>query len=282
MKSRFVTGVLLAASALVVANVAQADCSKDTDCKGDRVCINGACVDPSAPGQPPPPEPLPPGAVPPVEVQPLPPPQAGPPPAPVAPPPPAGPEPGTVPVTFRGGDGYVVRSTTRSGQVVQCTSPCTLNLSPGPAQVEVVGQFTDNIEVPNRPATADISFKRKGLMIGGIVLTGVGLGVVLYGVLLKQAYDDCMAQEGTDVSHSGNTTTYTTTDCQAENTSKGVMVFGALLGAVGLGLMIPGIVSKTAVTMSDYQTARSPLKNFTMGYAPRREGGGFFSARYAF
>jgi hypothetical protein len=280
MKSRFASGILLVASARAVANVAQADCTKDTDCKGDRVCINGACVDPSSPGLPPPVEPLPPGAVPAPDVVP-----PGPPPEAVPPPPVAaqpGPEPGTVPITFRGGDGQVVRATTRSGQVVQCTSPCTLNLSPGSAEVEVVGQFSSTIEVPNRPATADITFKRKGMMIAGIVLAGVGVGSLALGATMKQAYDDCKAQEGTDVTRSGNATYYTTTQCTGKDESTVFYALGVVLGAVGIGLFIPGVVSKSAVTLNDYSTARSPLRNLTVGFGPRREGGGFFTARYAF
>ncbi len=85
----------LALAAVCAAAPAHAQCSKDTDCKGDRVCIAGQCADvvraqPAAPPPVPAAQPQPP----PVYVQPQPPPPPMPPPAPVyvappAPPPPA-------------------------------------------------------------------------------------------------------------------------------------------------------------------------------------------------
>ena len=53
MSQRHLLRVLLATSALA-APAAYADCTKDTDCKGDRICERGACVSPSERSQPPP------------------------------------------------------------------------------------------------------------------------------------------------------------------------------------------------------------------------------------
>jgi hypothetical protein len=67
MRPRHLLGVLLAAAALAAPGVAFAQCTKDTDCKGDRVCERGTCVTPGERSQPPPPPPLveapPPGPV---------------------------------------------------------------------------------------------------------------------------------------------------------------------------------------------------------------------------
>jgi hypothetical protein len=259
MKSHMAAGLLLAGSALAVASVAHADCSKDTDCKGERICISGACVDANTPpGQvPPPPGEFPPGPLP----------QGA---SPIGPPP--APEPGTVPVTFRGGEGYVVRSMLPSGQIVQCTAPCTLSLFPGTVEVEVVGEFKDVFEVPNRPATAEISFKRKGLMITGIVLAGFGVGSIALAAMLKSDYDQCVRDEGAR----------SDALCSGKDTSTGFFIVGAVLGAAGIGMFLPGILSKTAVTVNDPAPSHAWLKNLKVGFAPRRMGGGFFSARYEF
>jgi hypothetical protein len=57
MQLRSVLGILGAMSGyLLFASVSQAQCTKDTDCKGERVCEQGACVTPN-PAQPPAPAP---------------------------------------------------------------------------------------------------------------------------------------------------------------------------------------------------------------------------------
>src|SRR5450759_399849 len=40
--------MFVVALALALASEAFGQCTKDTDCKGDRVCVNGTCTDPSA------------------------------------------------------------------------------------------------------------------------------------------------------------------------------------------------------------------------------------------
>src|SRR3954462_15014068 len=49
MSSRLVVGLLGGMSCLLVPSLSHAQCSKDTDCKGERVCEAGACVAPSSP-----------------------------------------------------------------------------------------------------------------------------------------------------------------------------------------------------------------------------------------
>ena len=45
-------GVLGGVATLLATSLAQAQCSKDTDCKGERVCDAGSCVAPAAPAAP--------------------------------------------------------------------------------------------------------------------------------------------------------------------------------------------------------------------------------------
>lgn len=49
MLMRRLTGLSVLLCGLLLAGVARAQCSKDTDCVGDRVCENGACVAPPTP-----------------------------------------------------------------------------------------------------------------------------------------------------------------------------------------------------------------------------------------
>jgi hypothetical protein len=49
MSSRLVVGLLGGISYLLASGLSQAQCSKDTDCKGERVCEAGACIAPSSP-----------------------------------------------------------------------------------------------------------------------------------------------------------------------------------------------------------------------------------------
>lgn len=57
MSKRHLLRLLLAVPVLAAPGAAYADCTKDTDCKGDRICERGACVAPSERTQTPPPPP---------------------------------------------------------------------------------------------------------------------------------------------------------------------------------------------------------------------------------
>lgn len=51
MAARLLTGVVAALGVAIFilgAPLASGQCTKDTDCKGDRICVKGACVEPSA------------------------------------------------------------------------------------------------------------------------------------------------------------------------------------------------------------------------------------------
>jgi hypothetical protein len=54
--------VLLVVGGVLLAGRANAQCSKDTECKGERVCEQGQCVTPPKPAEPLPPPPPPPPA----------------------------------------------------------------------------------------------------------------------------------------------------------------------------------------------------------------------------
>src|SRR5690349_15729158 len=57
MLARLTAGLSGMAGVLLISATSHAACTKDTDCKGDRVCEEGACVDPPANLPPPPPPP---------------------------------------------------------------------------------------------------------------------------------------------------------------------------------------------------------------------------------
>ena len=53
MRGRAVWALISASSVLLVSALANAQCTKDTDCKGDRVCEAGKCTSPVLPPAPP-------------------------------------------------------------------------------------------------------------------------------------------------------------------------------------------------------------------------------------
>lgn len=67
---RSLVGSVVGACVLLAVGVAQAQCSKDTDCKGDRVCEGGNCVAPSSAPDPAATPAAPPAAVAPAPVAP--------------------------------------------------------------------------------------------------------------------------------------------------------------------------------------------------------------------
>src|SRR5687768_15836360 len=57
MQERQVRAILGGLAALLLHGVAAAQCTKDTECKGDRVCDAGKCTSPLPAAPPPPPGP---------------------------------------------------------------------------------------------------------------------------------------------------------------------------------------------------------------------------------
>jgi hypothetical protein len=248
-------------------------CSKDSECKGDRICVNGTCADPQAK----------PGATAVVTPYGLPPVVA----ANAAAAPAAAPnEAGTVPVSFDGVSGYLIRAKTSGGAEVSCTAPCSMRLVPGAAEIDVGGKFTLPVTVPNQPTRATIAFKKKGLLITGVVMGACGALVALGGYSMTQG-------SGTNSASASGTLSSSDSSGSADGTSdsfnKAVgwsfVSLGVLGLAVGVGLMIPGLVSQNRVTL----VAENPpagafqpsLSSLRVGVAPHRDGG-MFAASIAF
>jgi Tetratricopeptide repeat len=99
--------------------------------------------------------------------------------------------PGTVPVTFnpkREGYVYVV-----GVERQQCTAPCTMFLKPGKHKLRVSGDaaYQTDLAVGNQPMTVKVAHMRMVKLVGGAVVTGVGLVSFLVGVaMLNAAYSD--------------------------------------------------------------------------------------------
>src|SRR5258705_5885548 len=70
MRGRAIWALSSGGAVFLASALAQAQCTKDIDCKGDRVCDAGKCTSPGLPPAPPPPpgsegQPAPPGTAPP-------------------------------------------------------------------------------------------------------------------------------------------------------------------------------------------------------------------------
>jgi hypothetical protein len=225
-----------------------AACTKDLDCKGDRVCSNGLCVHPrtaafSSPTPVPVALPPPAAAAPPVDA--------------TNPSPTAGTSntsgDDTVPVDISGPEGYVIRSTNRSGVTVECVSPCTLRLSPGPATLHVVGYFDETVQVPNHATSAVLSRRRMGLIVTGAIIAPLGLtsGIVAYA------------------------TWHTLFGDQIQKNYAGVSF---LASAAGFALLTGALIgTHNGIAIDDRRAATSPWSSVALGVEPR-PGGGFLVA----
>jgi hypothetical protein len=184
-----------------MASPARADCTKDTDCKGDRICDAGRCVAPkpqacskdtdcagsevcdhdqctdltsaAAPSVAAPvPPPLPP------------------PPAPVAAPPqsalPALPAPtGTVPVTIEG-----IRNRSATVDGMPCTMPCTMQLAPGMHELSTHRLNSFRFSVGTMPVILELKRAGSGVLIFGAVMTGIGGILAAAGSAVTPTCDD--------------------------------------------------------------------------------------------
>ena len=250
---------------------AHAQCTTDVECKGDRICVQGVCAAPDAGLAPPEPSassmllPTPP---------PVPPPTAPTPgnsaPVLTAPGPNPADQPNTFAVRFVGADGWTVRYIARTGVTQSCELPCVLMLPAGPAELTLVSGFTETIVVPTHASTFEVTWKRKGLIVAGIV--GLVVGGVAASLALEERdrYQTCRKQPQTDPN-----------GCE-DGTVFGLAVSGVLFAA-GAGLLIPGILSKSGFKLSD----DAPQGALSLGSVSWRvgvmdRGGGWLSARVRF
>jgi hypothetical protein len=164
-----VAAILLVAC---IAAPAGADCTKDVDCKGDRVCDHGQCV---APAPAPAPAPLPASAP---DERPA---------VPAAPPSHVDDERYKVDVSFRAEwekDSYEVDV----AGVGRCTTPCTLRGFPGPWDVAVSGAsvFRKTVFVPVAGADVRLTRPTEGSSSKhtlGAVLMGASVAAGLTGFI---------------------------------------------------------------------------------------------------
>jgi hypothetical protein len=252
---------LFAAAALISIHPAHAGCTRDSECKGTRICEEGRCVNPRSTkdvaadvsaqpatvAMPPPAMPSP--AVPAVPQQPPPLPQpeagqwGGQPGIVLSPSPRSTPSGDTVAVEMSGPEGYVIRVTNLAGTTVECVSPCVLQLNPGQARVHVVGYFDQVMQVPTHPTSARFSLRRTGWIATGAVVGIAGLihAIVLYSIG-AQSRDWAPAP--------------------------------AVLSAAGFGIMIGELAgSRTAIEFEGAPFVAAAPPSLAFGLLPQRNGG---------
>jgi hypothetical protein len=189
---------LLLSLGLVVSSAARAQCTKDTDCKGDRVCDAGKCTAPSLPPAPPPPPGAPGTATPPGEAPAAPAPAAG---APATPPPAAPAAPGAP----------IVGAPLFAPVPVAATQPLP-------------------------PADAPVTLRRsKPAMVAGIIMVSVAPLALLGALTAKNAQDRCDSDLARDYpSHVLPTSErYREDDCNAYSVPFYTLVVGGSLLVVG-------------------------------------------------
>lgn len=98
--------------------------------------------------------------------------------------------PPTVPAIFVGKHdrqfGVVVRS---QGNEVRCITPCQLNLPPGRGEVEVLTpvHYSQQLDVPPRPAALTVDGRNKTNLIVGSVLAGIAVAATAATIALHEA-----------------------------------------------------------------------------------------------
>jgi len=152
---RAVLRALLLCGGLLFSAAAQAECTKDTDCKGDRVCDAGKCTYPATalPPAPPPPPVSPEGASPP----------AAPAPGAVQPAPGAAPAPGAV-------------------------QPSPMAPPPGPMVTPAPIGATEPLPQADEPATVRRS---KPALVAGIIMVSIAPVALLGALGAKSSQEKC-------------------------------------------------------------------------------------------
>jgi hypothetical protein len=217
MRGRAVRTLLSAATVLLVSGLCHAQCSKDTDCKGDRVCTAGKCTAPHALPPAPPGNEATPGA-------------------PQAPP--------ATPAT-----GEPANGATPSGE------PTSASPAPGPAAAPVATVAPPPappvVSAPT-PAQATTSAgqdqppvhrRNRTAMITGIVLASLGPVALLAALSAKNDQDTCDTQLQRDYPDRRlpPSERYRVDACNAYSVPLYLFgIGGAVLAAVGIPLIIYG------------------------------------------
>ncbi|HVY27196.1 MAG TPA: hypothetical protein VHB79_11630 [Polyangiaceae bacterium] len=208
---RAVLRALLLCGGLLFSAVAQAQCTKDTDCKGDRVCDAGKCTYPAT-ALPPPPPTTPPGA-----------PEGAPP--PVAPPPgTVAPPPGTV-------------------------APLPV-AAPPPAPVMTVAPAaaTEPLPQADEPATVRRS---KPALVAGIIMVSIAPVALLGALGAKSSQEKCDQQLASEYPNHVLPTSerYRADDCDDYSAPYyALLITGAVMVVGGVPLIIYGAKSLPAPT----------------------------------
>jgi hypothetical protein len=164
----------------------------------------------------------------------------------------------TVPVEFAGPEGYTIRALTRSGTTVECISPCTLQLNPGDARINVVGYFDQMIQVPNHMTRARFALRRTAWLATGIVLGVTGLAQGSVGVW---AWSDWLSEDSS---------------ASASLTLGGFAIMGA-----GIAAMIVGLSSASEIAVEGETASQSAWNRLALGFVPR-DGAGIVQAGLRF
>ena len=183
---------------------ARAACTKDTECKGDRICDAGQCVPPpttassAAPLPPPPPAPVPESEAP-----------SAPPPAPAAPPPPpSAPPPVSSPLAP---PGYIYPS----------------------VPVQSYGTATPLRPRPPRRST--------GMMAGGIVMSALAPVAALTALVAYTEKVSCQTDRHDYTLTGASYSSAYGSDCTGyDDTITGSLIVGAVLLAAGIPMVIYG------------------------------------------
>jgi hypothetical protein len=209
MRGRAVRTLLTGAAVFLVSALASAQCTKDTDCKGDRVCEAGKCTSPVAL---PPAPPAPPGSEAPAGVAPV---------APAAATPDAGEE------------------APSAGE----PPPAKLVASPLAVEAEPVSEAPPGALAPLGQDEPQTRRRNRNAMVAGIVMVSVGPIALLGALAAKNAQEKCDAslQQQYPDHQLPTSEKYRVEQCNGYSAPLYVFgIGGALLTVAGIPLIIYG------------------------------------------
>jgi hypothetical protein len=253
MKKTLVFSLVLCATSAWSARLS-AQCGQNGDCPGQQLCASGACVDSVA-------APMPAANPLPTDVSPT----SGAPPAP-------SPE-GTSAVTFTSDEpGVKVSelSTETWVYATMCTTPCTLQLTPGPHYLKL-GGWEANTMATGTPQEWRYDSGQNAIWGWGVAGTAVGSAAMATGGLVMVAFRPRLCL--------GNLFSSSGADCEQDtepfNAGIGVLVAGAVLLAFGIwGIVASEPVSNVTGTGQQAGEDSSPAFALLPSVGPMRIGDG--------